>query len=43
MPLPEPVRYRNKGTQSSTGMPDAGIPMPVASASMLVPSYGNKQ
>jgi hypothetical protein len=42
----EPVRYRNKGTQSGTVMlrywtevQDAGMPMPVASTSMLMPSY----
>ncbi len=42
----EPVRYRNKGTQSDTLMlqywtevQDAGMPMPVASTSMLMPSY----
>jgi hypothetical protein len=47
MLLPEPVRYRNKGTQSGTGMlryrteiQDAGMPMQVASTSMPMPSYG---
>ncbi len=42
----EPVRYRNKGTQSGTVMlrywtevHDAGMPMPAASTSMLMPSY----
>jgi hypothetical protein len=41
-----PVRYRNKETQSSTGMlqywakiQDAGMPMPAASTSMPMPSY----
>jgi hypothetical protein len=41
---PEPIRYRNKGTQFGTGMlryrterPDAGMLMPAASAPM--PSY----
>ncbi len=44
IPMPEPVRYRNKGTQSGTGMlryrteiQDAGMPM--ASTSMTMPSY----
>jgi hypothetical protein len=39
-------RYRNKGTQSGTGMlryrteiHDAGMPMPAASTSMPMPSY----
>jgi hypothetical protein len=45
--MPEPFRYWNKETQSGTGilwywteMIDAGIPMPAASALMLMPSYG---
>ncbi len=43
---PKPIRYRNNGFQSGTGMrwyrteiPDAGMPMLVASASMPMPSY----
>jgi hypothetical protein len=42
----EPVRYRDKRTQSDTGMllylteiQDAGMPMPAASASLPMPSY----
>jgi len=42
----EPVRYRDKRTQSGTGMllyrteiQDAGMPMPAASASLPMPSY----
>jgi hypothetical protein len=42
--MPEPVRYRNKGAKSVTGMlcyrteiHDAGMPMPAAS--MPMPSY----
>ncbi len=47
--MPESVRYRycNKVTQSGTGMlryqigmMNAGIPMPVVSASMPMSSYG---
>jgi hypothetical protein len=41
------VKYRNKGTQSGAGMiryrteiQDAGMPMPAASTSMPMPSYG---
>jgi len=47
MLMPEPFRYRNKGTQSGTGMlryrtemQDAGMPKPAASTSMPMPSYG---
>ncbi len=47
MSMPVPVRYRNKGTQSGTGMPrfltdiqDAGMPMPAALDLMQMPSYG---
>jgi hypothetical protein len=47
--MPEPVRYRNKGTHSGTGMlryrteiQDAGMPMPAASTSMPMPSYGKR-
>ncbi len=47
MSMPEPVRYRNKGTQSGIGIlryrteiMGAGIPMPVASASMPMPRNG---
>jgi hypothetical protein len=43
MPMPEPVRYRNKGTQFGTGMLryrterlDAGMPMAAASASIMM-------
>jgi hypothetical protein len=46
MQVPEPVRYRNKDTQSGSGMLlyrtemiDAGLPMPAASALMPIPSY----
>ncbi len=46
MPIPEPVRYRNKETQSGIGtlqyrteLMDAGIPMPAASALMPMSSY----
>jgi hypothetical protein len=45
----EPVQYRNKETQSGTGMlqcwteiQDAGMPMPVASTLMLMPSYAER-
>ncbi len=45
MPMPEPVRYLNKETQSGTRMrryrtviQDAGMPMPAASNSMPMPS-----
>jgi hypothetical protein len=45
MPTPEPLRYRNKGTHSGAKMlryrterPDAGMPVPVASLSMPMPS-----
>jgi hypothetical protein len=48
MPMPEPVRYRSKGFQSGTGMlrfrteiQVAGMPMPTASTSMPMPSYGH--
>jgi hypothetical protein len=48
MPMPEPFQYRNKGTQSGTGMlpyrteiQDAGMPMPAALTSMQMPSYAN--
>jgi hypothetical protein len=48
MLMMEPVRYRIKGTQSGIGMlryrteiQDAGIPMPAASNSRPMPSYGN--
>jgi hypothetical protein len=44
--MPEPARYRRKGTQSGTGMlrywteiPYAGMPMPSASATMPIPIY----
>jgi hypothetical protein len=47
MPMAEPVRYQNKGIQSGTGMlqyrteiQDAGMPMPAASSSMQMPSFG---
>jgi hypothetical protein len=50
MPMPQQVLYRNKGTQSSTGMlryrtvrPDAGMQMQVASALMLMPSCAFKK
>jgi hypothetical protein len=46
--MPEPVRYRNKVTQSGTGMLryrtemyDAEMLMPAASTWMPMPSYGN--
>jgi hypothetical protein len=46
MPMPEPVRYQNKGTYSGPGMlrfhtevSDAGMPMPAASALMPIPSF----
>jgi hypothetical protein len=46
LPVLEAVRYRDKGTQSGTGMlrymteiHDAGMPMPSESASMPMPSY----
>jgi hypothetical protein len=44
-----PLRYWNQETQSNTGMlkyrtdmMNAGMPMPVASASMPMPSYGKE-
>jgi hypothetical protein len=46
--MPEPVRYRNKGTQHSTrmlqirtGITNVGLLMPAPAASMPVLSYGN--
>ncbi len=50
IPMPEPVRYRNKGTKwSSIGMlryrtviQNAGMSMPAASTSMPMPSCGYK-
>jgi hypothetical protein len=46
MPIREPIRYRNRETQSDTGMLrylpemiDAGIQMPMASALMPMHSY----
>ncbi len=46
MPMPVPVRYRNKGTQYGiemfryrTVIPDAGMSVPGALASMAMPSY----
>ncbi len=47
MPMPELAQYRNKRTQSGTGMlqyraktQDAGMTMPATSTSMPMPSYG---
>ena len=46
MLMPEPVQYRNKRTQSGTGMLryrteklDARMPMPAALPTMPMPSY----
>ncbi len=46
MLMPEPFQYRNKRTQSGTGMlryrteiQDAGMPIPAASTSMPMPCY----
>jgi hypothetical protein len=46
MPMPKPVRYRNKGTHSGIQMPryqtemsETGMPMPAASGLSPMPSY----
>jgi hypothetical protein len=47
MPIPEPVRYQNKGTQSDTGMlryrtEMSGTGMPIPAASALMPGYAKE-